>query len=242
MSWHVSVSARIGDLEMHVEVEGADHPIAIIGPNGCGKTTLLRMVAGAHRPLDGEISVDGHTFFSSRQAVDLAVERRRVGYLPQGYGLFPHLRAVENVAFGLSSIPRGERRHRAEQMLGELGCEHLAARFPNELSGGEAQRVALARALVIDPSILLLDEPLSALDAAARARTRRFLASYLSEQERPAIVVTHDVRDVEALDAQVYAIERGHVVQRGTLAELCAAPATDFVAEFVGSRPVDLPE
>ncbi len=234
MSWHVRVRAEVGDLDMDIQMEGEADPVAIIGPNGSGKTTLLRMIAGARAPFAGDIEVDGQTFFSSRQDVDLPPEDRRVGYMPQGYGLFPHLNAVENVAFGLRSLSKENEHRRAREMLADLECDHLADRRPGALSGGESQRVALARALVIDPNILLLDEPLSALDAAARSRTRRLLARRLSRRDCPSVIVSHDVRDVRALDAYVYAIEGGQVAQRGPLEDLRAEPASAFVAEFVG--------
>jgi molybdate transport system ATP-binding protein len=239
MTWSVRVRARVGDLELDVELEGNARPVALVGPNGSGKTTLLRIVAGALRPDRGTVSLDGRTLFDSAAGVDLPIERRRVAYLPQGYGLFPHLRVVDNVAFGLAHgerpMGRDERRRVALAMLAELGVDGLASRFPRRLSGGEGQRVALARALVVDPRILLLDEPMAALDTAQRRKVRAFLASWLASQGRPAIVATHDVRDVVALGATVCGLDGGRVVQRGSVAELRAAPATEFLAEFVGA-------
>lgn len=237
MSWHAKVRARVGALRLDVDIAGSEGPVALVGPNGSGKTTLLRIVAGAHRPDDGVIEVGGIPFFESADGIDVPSERRRIGYVPQGYGLFPHLSAVDNVAFGLSTGPRKcsrtDRRDAALGALAELGCAHLADRLPRRLSGGEQQRIALARALVIEPSLLLLDEPLAALDATARRAVRRFLAQRLNQLGRPSIVVTHDVRDVVALDAEVCVLERGEVVQRGDLASLRAAPASEFVAEFL---------
>lgn len=229
---------RVGALDLDVEVEGGAAPLAIIGPNGAGKTTLLRVIAGAMRPSRGEIEVAGQVLFSSARGVEVPIEARRVGYVPQGYGLFPHLCALDNVAFGLSVGERKrsteQRRAEALEALGALGCAHLADRLPARLSGGEQQRVALARALVIGPRLLLLDEPLAALDAASRRSVRAFLAERLRALGRPCVVVTHDVRDVEALGAEVVALEGGRVVQRGSVEALRAGPATGFVAEFVG--------
>ena len=239
MRWRVQVRAGVGPLALDVDLEGGAAPLALIGPNGSGKTSLLRIIAGARRPDQGEIEVDGTPFFDSTRSLDLASERRRVGYVPQGYGLFPHLRALDNVAFGLSTgvrrQPRGPRREAALRMLEDLGCGDLAARHPHQLSGGEQQRVALARALVIDPRILLLDEPLAALDATARRSLRVFLTERIRAMGRPTIIVTHDVRDVVALDARICVLEQGQIVQRGDVDALRAAPATDFVAEFVGA-------
>lgn len=236
--WRVRITSRAGELELDIDIDGSGEPLAIVGPNGSGKTTLLRVIAGAHGPAEGKIAIGDATFLDSSAGIDLAAEARGVGYLPQGYGLFPHLSVVENVAFGLSTGPRKasveERRTRARAALEELECEHLADRATQRLSGGEAQRVALARALVIEPRILLLDEPVAALDATARRSVRAFLAQRLRALGRPSIVVTHDVRDVVALSAEVCVLEAGVVTQRGTVSQLRAAPATEFVGEFVG--------
>jgi ABC-type sulfate/molybdate transport systems ATPase subunit len=237
MSWAVAISARAGDLELRAELSGNTGPLALIGPNGSGKTTLLRVLAGAHRPTAGTIEIGSTKVFDAEHGIDVPSERRGIGYVPQGYGLFPHLRVIDNVAFGLSTGPRrrrrSERRDIAHAVLEELECSHLAERFPHGLSGGEQQRVALARALVIEPSLLLLDEPLAALDATARRSVREFLARRLRSLDCPSIVVTHDIRDVITLDAEVCVLEQGLVVQKGVLATLREAPATDFVSEFV---------
>ena len=158
----------------------------------------------------------------------------------QGYGLFPHLRVIDNVAFPLSTGPHkkklASRRADALDALKKLRCDHLASRLPRRLSGGEKQRVALARALLSRPALLLLDEPLAALDAAARRDVPRLPShSTSSELRTPAIIVTHDPRDVRALDARVCVLEGGQVTQRGDLDDLRAHPASPFVAEFVGA-------
>lgn len=238
MSWRVEIEATAGALHLDVVLSGARGPLALVGPNGSGKSTLLRAIVGAHRPTRGSIELDGTLLFSAAAGIDVPSEERSVGYVPQGYGLFPHLRVVDNVAFGFSTGRRRRRRrqrHRvALHMLRRLGCDHLADRLPAHLSGGEQQRVALARALVTEPHLLLLDEPLAALDAATRRSVRSFLATHLRTLQRPSILVTHDVRDVLALDAEICVIEAGRIVQRGDVHALQRAPATDFVAEFVG--------
>lgn len=237
MTWCVEARIRVGSLDLDVATDGRSAPMAVVGPNGSGKTTLLRIIAGAHRPNSGKIVIRGRCFFDSERNLDLPSERRRVGYVPQGYGLFPHLRAVDNVAFGIcKKSPKGLRANRyrtALAMLDELDCAYLAERFPRQLSGGEQQRVALARALVINPDILLLDEPLAAIDAIARRKLRCFLAERLRRFARPSIVVTHDLRDVVALNARVCVLENGRIVQQGSVDELRADPATDFIAELV---------
>ena len=241
-SWRASARTRVGVLDLDVEMEGDDAPLALVGPNGSGKTTFLRVLTGAHPPTEAEIVVGGEVLVSTGRGVDLPIERRRVGYVPQGFGLFPHLRVVDNVGFGLSSGPRRrgrkDRRGAARAALEELGYGHLADRMPGDLSGGEQQAVALTRALVIEPALLLLDEPLSALDATARKSVRAFLGERLRQLGRPSIVVTHDSRDVEALGARVWVLEGGRIVQSGDLDDLRAAPATDFVAEFAGAMSV----
>lgn len=236
MSWHVSIRMRLGALDLDVDVGGADEPVALVGPNGSGKTTLLRTIAGAHRPDSGTIRLGERTVFDAAAGMDLPPEQRHVGYVPQGYGLFPHLSALDNVAFGwISRTPartRAERRDAARKMLEQMSCAQLAERMPPALSGGEQQRVALARALTVDPRILLLDEPLSALDATARRSVRAYLIDHLTGRAGPAIVVSHDARDVRALGAQVHVIEEGRIVQSGSVEELVARPATEFVGAF----------
>jgi len=236
--WCARISGEAGTLVLDVDLSGGAEPLALIGPNGSGKTTLLRILAGAHGPVAGSIRIGDTVLLDSAAGVDLAAEERNVGYLPQGYGLFPHLSVVDNVAFGLSTGSKktspDQRRAQALAALDELECIHLANRTPGRLSGGESQRVALARALVIEPRLLLLDEPVAALDATARRSVRAFLARRLRSLGRPSIVVTHNIRDVMALGADVCVLEAGRVTQRGSVQELRAAPATDFIAEFVG--------
>ena len=227
---------HLGALQLDVSMEGGDEPVTLIGPNGSGKTTLLRTIAGAHRPDGGVIRIDNADVFDSAAGIDLPPEDRRVGYVPQGYGLFPHLSVLDNVAFGWRArSPRAtmqERRAGALLLLSRVDCAHLTDRRPLGLSGGEQQRVALARALAVEPRMLLLDEPLAALDAQARRAVRNYLAEHLAERSGPALVVSHDLRDVRALGGPVCVIESGRIVQRGFPDELAARPATDFVEAF----------
>jgi ABC-type sulfate/molybdate transport systems ATPase subunit len=227
---------RIGALGLDVDLGGDEAPVALIGPNGSGKTTLLRTIAGAHRPDTGVIRLDGRAVFDANARVDLPPEERGTGYVPQGYGLFPHLNVRDNVAFGADTaggaLGLRERRRRAEALLDELECLHLSDRSPRALSGGEQQRVALARALVREPKMLLLDEPLGALDALARKSIRTFLADHLALHKRAAIVVSHEERDVRELGATVHVLEAGRIVQSGTADDLAAAPASPFVEAF----------
>ncbi len=234
MIWSVRLNGRIGDLGLDIELEGGLGPLALIGPNGAGKTTLLRWIAGARFRADGEVRVGDALLYSAEHGVDLCPEERRVAYLPQGYGLFPHLSGLKNVAFGLgrAKMPGNERRAVAMKLLGELDALQIAERLPSTMSGGERQKVALARALVMKPRLMLLDEPMAALDTSSRRRTRAFLGSQISKLGTPAIVVTHDPRDVWSIASEVAVIEKGRVAQRGSPTELAKEPATDFVAEF----------
>ncbi len=243
MRWQIRVKLELGALDLDVDIAGDTTPVALVGPNGSGKTTLMRTIAGAHRPAAGRIEVGGQLLFDAERRVHLPPEARRVGYVPQGYGLFPHLTVVDNVAFGARAAAgrsRDERRADARTLLDQLDCVHLADRRPGALSGGEQQRVALARALMIDPQILLLDEPLAALDAAARRTLRAYLADRLASTPAPAIVVTHDARDVRALGATVFVLEEGKITQQGTVEALVARPATAFVAEFFDVGGVEI--
>lgn len=238
-AWRASIRAQVGRCHLDVTLEGDDGVTALIGPNGSGKTTLLRLLAGALAAEAAEIQVAGRVLASTRRRVHVPVELRRIGYVPQGYGLFAHLSVLDNVAFGLSTgsrkLARRERHQKARAILQELGCASLAKRRVYGLSGGERQRIALARALVIEPELLLLDEPLAALDATTRRAVRTFLAARLRAFGRPSLLVTHDVRDVMSLDANVCALEHGRIVQTGSLDAVRREPASDFIAEFVGA-------
>jgi len=236
MSWAIDLRATAGDFRLDVQLEGGPRTLALMGPNGAGKTTLLRLLAGAHRPDDGALRLGERTLYDAATGVDLPPESRRIGYVPQGYRLFPHLDVLDNVAFGLSlgdrRLAKRARRDAAAALLEVLGCGDLLGRLPFQLSGGERQRVALARALVVEPELLLLDEPLSAIDWSARKELRRVLGEHLGRRAQPTFVATHDLRDAVALDAEIVVLEEGRVVQQGSAAQLAAEPATPFVAEL----------
>ena len=229
----LSARAGLGELELDVELSAAPGEcVALAGPSGAGKTSVLRVAAGLLRPRAGHVECGGTTWFDAARRIDLAPERRRCGYVFQDYALFPHLSAWRNVAYAL---PRGGRRERALELLGRFGVAHRAAARPGELSGGERQRVALARALAAGPRALLLDEPLSALDARTRARAGRELADTLRDLGVPALVVTHDFGEAAMLGDSVAVLDAGRIVQRGTAAELASRPASAFVADFTGA-------
>ena len=201
---------------------------ALVGPSGAGKTTVLRAVAGLVRPESGRIVLDGEVLFDAASGVALPPEDRRVGFVFQDYALFPHMSVEQNVAYGS--------RNGTGELLERFGIAHLARARPRELSGGERQRVGLARALARDPAVLLLDEPLSALDPHTRAALRLELKELLDELDLPVLLVTHDFHDAAVLANRVAALSDGHVRQIGTPSELVAAPADAFVASFTGAN------
>ena len=203
---------------------------ALVGPSGAGKTTALRVIAGLVKPRQGTLAVDGVPWLDTARGLDLPPERRSVGYLFQEYALFPHLDVAENVRFGALD------RMLADAMLERFGIGHLRRARPRELSGGERQRVGLARALARDPDVLLLDEPLSALDAHTKAAVRLELHHHLRELDLPAIVVTHDFDDAAALADRISVIVDGKLLQSGTATELVGTPADAFVASFTGAN------
>jgi molybdate transport system ATP-binding protein len=226
---------RIGPLHLAVRLDAGERPLVLVGPNGSGKTTLLLMLIGGIRPQRGRIELDGDVLLDIAAGIDVVPEERGLGYVPQDYGLFPHLTALGNVTFGLECRRRlgsAERRERALALLEELEVAHVAARLPRSLSGGEGQRVALARALASEPRALLLDEPLAALDASVRRQLREFLPSRLAAHKLPTIVVTHDAADAAAFGEDIAVLEAGRIAQRGSLGDLRQRPATPFVAEW----------
>jgi molybdate transport system ATP-binding protein len=232
----VEARTRLGALTLDVALEvEAGMCLAVAGPSGAGKTSVLRVAAGLLRPEHGLVEAGGETWLDTRRGVDLPPERRRCGYLFQEYALFPNMTAWQNVAYPLSGVPRRERHRRALELLERFGMAELAEARPGTLSGGERQRVALARALARRPGVLLLDEPLAALDARTRAGALRELGSVLREVEVPALLVTHDFAEAAQLGDRVGVIDAGTVVQEGTPSELAATPRSAFVADFTGA-------
>ena len=210
--------------------------LALAGPSGAGKSTLLRIAAGLLRPDHGSVTCGDEVWLDTKCNRELAPEQRRCGYVFQDYALFGHMPVWQNVAYGLrGALKRAERRRRAVELLERFGIGALADARPRTLSGGERQRVALARALATAPRALLLDEPLSALDARTRAGASRELATVLRESGVPALLVTHDFTEAAVLGDRVAVIDAGRIVQEGTAGELAAAPASAFVADFTGA-------
>jgi iron(III) transport system ATP-binding protein len=208
---------------------------AVLGPSGCGKTTLLRIIAGFERPDSGTVDIDGRAV--SGAGVHLAPERRRVGIVPQEGALFPHLSVADNVGFGL---PRSERRtgRRVDEVLEMVGLPGTGRAMPHELSGGQQQRVAVARALAPRPSLVLLDEPFSALDAGLRAGLRADVRAALKAATATAVLVTHDQQEALSISDLVAVVRDGRIVQAAPPTEVYGAPADIGVATFVGETVV----
>ena len=230
VSLEASVALRRGSFSLDVAVAADDgEVVAMLGPNGAGKSTLLRALAGL-QPMTGSVSL------AARDVTGLPPQRRRIGVVFQDHRLFPHLSALENVAFGLrsSGTRAAAARTAARPWFARLGLDGLEDRRPGQLSGGQAQRVALARALATSPDLLLLDEPLSALDVEVRGEVRQVLRAALTAFGGPALLVTHDALEALTLADRLVVLEAGRVVQAGTPAELTARPATPYVARLVG--------
>jgi iron(III) transport system ATP-binding protein len=206
--------------------------VALLGPSGCGKTTTLRLIAGLEKPDSGSIALRGDLVSDAGRFV--SAERRKIGFMFQDFALFPHLTVLENVAFGLTHLHNGARRARALEVLAEVGLADRADDYPDLLSGGQKQRVALARALAPAPSILLLDEPFSGLDAGLRQSLRAEMVQVLRRLNCTAILVTHDAEEAMFMADRIALMRDGLVEQIGTPAELYHQPATPFAATFFG--------
>ena len=207
--------------------------LTLFGPSGAGKSTTLRAIAGLLRPDEGRIAVGRRVVFDSDEGAWVPPHRRRTGYLPQGYSLFPHLTVRENVAFGLRGWAPREAEGRIDELLGLLGVGELAARYPDQVSSGQQQRVALARAMAPRPETLLLDEPFSALDPELRRDLRRELRSLRDTAGIPIILVTHDLADALALSDRVLALDHGRVVAEGPPLEVLERPSVERMSRLV---------
>ncbi|MGD0714545.1 MAG: ABC transporter ATP-binding protein [Gaiellaceae bacterium] len=225
LSADFSLPLRAFDLELSLEVE---RTVALVGPSGAGKTSTLRVVAGLARPRSGRIALGEEVWLDRDRGVDRRPEERRVGLVFQEYALFTHMTVRANVAYAA--------RGRVDELLERFHVSHLADAHPAELSGGEKQRVAIARALARDPAVLLLDEPLAALDAHTKAEVRSELSELLRDLGLPTLLVTHDYEDAAALADEVGVIVDGKVRQLASPAELVARPRDAFVASFTGAN------
>jgi len=237
MSLLADVGVTVGGFSEEVALEVADgEVVAVLGPNGSGKTTLLRALVGLQPLTSGRIELDGAVLDDPRVGVLVPPERRPCGVVFQDYLLFPHLDAQANVAFGLRSqgVAKADAARRALEWLDRMGVAPQASLRPGRLSGGQAQRVALARALAVDPRLLLLDEPMSALDVGQRGSVRHELRVHLREFGGSCVLVTHDALDAAAIADRLVIVEDGAVAQTGTLEAITTRPRTSYVAELAG--------
>jgi molybdate transport system ATP-binding protein len=232
----VEVVKAFREFVLRVTWESAAPVVALVGPSGSGKTLTLQCLAGLVRPDQGRIVVGERTLFDAGARIDVPSRHRRLGYVFQGYALFPHLTVHENIAFGLRGQARAAAEARTDHIERWLGIESLRARRPRELSGGQQQRVALGRALAVDPDLLLLDEPLSALDASLRRQLRDDLTRIVRQWGKPTVIVTHDLSEAYQLSDHVVVYDGGEVVQSAPKAELFWRPASERVA-----RVLDIP-
>jgi molybdate transport system ATP-binding protein len=228
MALDVRIAHSLRSFRLDVDLSVDARTLALVGPSGAGKTSVLRAIAGLLRPDSGRVALDDDVWLDILDGIDLPPERRRVGLVFQEYALFPHLTVRGNVAFGA--------RRGVHELLERFRIGSLAGARPRDLSGGERQRVALARALACDPAVLLLDEPLSALDAFTRAHVRGELRELLRGLELPTLLVTHDFEDAAALADLVGVLVEGRVLQIAPPTELIATPADAFVASFTGAN------
>ena len=219
-----------------LEIAGAGVTV-LFGPSGSGKTTILRCLAGLERPDTGEIIFGGEKWFSNGKTL-VPPRLRQVGFVPQDYSLFPHLTVAGNIAYGLQGRSDAEKNSRVAELVSWLGLEDLVARRPAELSGGQQQRVALARAVARHPKLLLLDEPLTALDTPTRQKLRNELRRLLRQLNIPTIVVTHDRLEALSLGDHLVLLDQGRIVQRGPVQEVFSRPASLAVAGIVAVETV----
>ncbi len=237
-----TLSARVrksfpgGERGFTLDVEFGAMPgfTILFGPSGSGKTTVLDCVAGLSTPDAGRIVAGDRVLFDSSTRKDIAIAQRGVGYVLQDLALFPHLTVEQNIEFGLAHLQRSERKQRTAEMLREFRIEHLRQQRPAEISGGERQRVALARSLVTDPCVLLLDEPLTALDAATKGKILDDLRRWNQAHRIPILYVTHSREEVLALGERVLVLENGRIIAQGTPHEVLGAPLQETVAQLAG--------
>ena len=230
----VAVALSVPGFDLDVAWSAGGGVAVLFGPSGAGKTLTLQCLAGLITPAAGRIVVDGRVFFDGAAGINLPTQARRVGYVFQGYALFPHLTVADNLGFGLRDRPRAERALRVARVIEQVGLGGLERRYPRELSGGQRQRVALGRALAIEPALLLLDEPLSALDTPLRRALRDELRALLSEVGTAAVVVTHDFTEAYRLGDRIVVYDAGRVVQSAPRSELLWQPASESVARIMG--------
>src|SRR6202049_577192 len=233
-----TLSSTEREFSLDVEFSAAPGFTILFGPSGSGKSTLLDCVAGLATPDAGRIAAGERILFDANTRTNLPVARRRIGYVLQDLALFPHLTVEQNTEYGLAHLPQSERKQRAAEMLREFGIDHLRERRPAEISGGERQRVALARSLVTEPRVLLLDEPLAALDRPTKSSLVGDLREWNQHHRIPILFVTHNGEEVFALGDEVIVLDGGRIVAQGRPHEVMRAPRLETVAQLSGFEKI----
>jgi molybdate transport system ATP-binding protein len=231
---HKHLPSDAQDFLLEVDFQAAPGFTILFGPSGAGKTTLLDCISGLTTPDSGRIALPDRVLFDATHRINVPVPQRRIGYVFQTLALFPHLTVEANVEYGLAHLPHADRAAKSSAILQAFRIPHLAHRYPREISGGESQRAALARTLVTDPSVLLLDEPLAALDAATKSKIIDDLRQWNQAHRIPILYVTHSREEVFALGEHVLVLDAGRIVAQGTPHEVIAAPQQETVAQLVG--------
>jgi molybdate transport system ATP-binding protein len=235
----IDITKLVGGFELQPRFDAADELVVLFGPSGSGKSLTLQAVAGLLTPDQGRIALPGGVVaFDAEQRVNLPPQMRNVGYVVQQLALFPHMSARDNVEFGIADWPRARRRAQSDRLLSILGLTGLEARRPREMSGGQQQRVALARALAAEPSLLLLDEPFSALEGPLRTVLRRELQALRKRLNLTVLLVTHDLNEAYGLADRIVVYDDGRVLQQGTRQEIFRRPASRRVAELIETRNI----
>ncbi len=235
----IDFDLRVGDFDLQPTFESGDELVVLFGPSGCGKSLTLQAIAGLRTPDSGRIVLPGERIaFDAEARVNMAPQARGVGYVVQNLALFPHMTARQNIEFGLAHLPKARRSERTLALVDLLSLQGLEGRRPAQLSGGQQQRVALARALAAEPSLLLLDEPFSALDASLRGVLRRELASLQKRLGVTVVFVTHDLAEAYSLADRIVVYDAGRVLQQGSRADVLSRPTSRRVAELTEVRNI----
>jgi molybdate transport system ATP-binding protein len=237
------IKMQLGSNQAHpfnldVDIKGVDGVTVLFGTSGAGKTSILRAVAGILTPEQGRISLGDRTYFDSSTGECLPIQQRRIGYVFQNHLLFPHFTAEQNVLYAIRDRSRAEARRRVHDLLSMLGIDRTSGRYPRDLSGGEQQRVSLARALAQDPLMMLLDEPLSAVDVATRSRLLDEISEVQQRSGIPFLYVTHNHSEAVRLGDSMYVLDEGRIVQTGTPIEIFNSPRSAPVARVVGTENI----
>ena len=238
MPLDVNIEKRLADFTLALKFYAPDAPLSILGASGAGKTMLLRCIAGLEKPDRGHITLNGRALFDSERGISVPARERGVGLLFQNYALFPHKTAQQNIAFGLAALSPEARTARAAELTARTHVADLIDRYTRELSGGEQQRVALARALAIEPTALLLDEPLSAMDTHLRSQIETLLEETFAAYPHPALVVTHNIEEAYRISADLLVLSRGRIAAHGPKHEILRRPPNTEVARLTGCKNI----